>query len=123
MKIVIEPHGGYSNDPDWLLAVIKKLNHPNAGLLPDFNNFGRYDRYDGVTKCLPHAPAVCAKALKFDGKGNETRTDYYRMLKLIYESDYSGVITIEFEGHDVDPIEGSLKTKALIQKALKAAAK
>ena len=23
VKIVIEPHGGYSNDPDWLLAVIK----------------------------------------------------------------------------------------------------
>ena len=123
VKVVIEPHGGNSQDPDWLLAAMKKIDRPNAGLLPDFNNFGRYDRYDGVTKCLPHAPAVCAKALKFDDKGNETRTDYYRMLKLIYESDYSGVITIEFEGHDVDPIEGSLKTRALIQKALKAAAK
>ena len=123
VKVVIEPHGGHSQDPDWLLAAIKKINRPNAGLLPDFNNFGRFDRYDGVTKCLPYAPAVCAKALKFDDKGNETRTDYYRMLKLIYESDYSGVITIEFEGHGVDPIEGSLQTKALIQKALKAAAK
>ena len=123
VKVVIEPHGGHSQDPDWLLAAIKKINRPNAGLLPDFNNFGRFDRYDGVTKCLPYAPAVCAKALKFDDKGNETRTDYYRMLKLIYESDYAGVITIEFEGHGVDPIEGSLQTKALIQKALKAAAK
>ncbi len=122
VKIVIEPHGGYSNDPDWLLAVIKKLNHPNAGLLPDFNNFGRYDRYDGVKRTLAHAPAICAKALNFDDKGNETRTDYYRMMKIIHQSSYSGVITIEFEGHKVDPIAGSLKTKALIQKALKAAA-
>jgi hypothetical protein len=31
------------------------------------------------------------------------------------------VVTIEFEGHDLDPVEGSLKTKELIQKALKAA--
>ena len=122
VKIVIEPHGGNSQDPDWLLAAMKKINRPNAGLLPDFNNFGRYNRYEGVTKSLPFAPAVCAKALKFDDKGNETNTDYFKMLKIVYESDYSGVISIEFEGHGIDPIEGSLKTKALIKKALKAAA-
>ena len=122
VKIVIEPHGGNSQDPDWLVAAMKKINKPNAGLLPDFNNFGRYNRYDAVTKSLPHAPAVCAKSLKFDDKGNETNTDYYKMIKIIYDSSYSGVISIEFEGHGVDPIEGSLKTKALILKALKAAA-
>ena len=75
-----------------------------------------------MTKILLFAPAVCAKALKFDAKGNETRTDYYRMMKIIYESNFSGVISIEFEGGGIDPIEGSLKTKALILKALKAAA-
>ena len=48
-------------------AAMKKIDCPNAGLLPDFNNFGRYDRYDGVTKCSTR-PAVCAKALKFDTK-------------------------------------------------------
>lgn len=121
VKIVIEPHGGNSSDPDWLLAAMKEINHPQAGLLPDFNNFGRYDRYEGVAKCLPYAPAVCAKALGFDDQGNETHTDFFRMLKIIYDSDYSGVITIEFEGHDLDPVEGSLKTKRLIQKALDAA--
>ena len=100
----------------------KKINKSNAGLLPDFNNFGRYNRYEGVTKSLPYAPAVCAKALGFDDKGNEINTDFYKMIKIIYNSSYSGVISIEFEGHRVDPIEGSLKTKALIKKALKAAA-
>lgn len=121
VKIVIEPHGGHSQDPDWLLAAMQEINRPNAGLLPDFNNFGTYDRYEGVTKCLPYAPAVCAKALEFDQQGNETRTDFYKMLKIIYESDYSGVISIEFEGHGIDPIEGALKTKRLIRQALKAA--
>ena len=122
VKVVIEPHGGHSQDPDWLLAAMKKINRPNAGLLPDFNNFGRYNRYEGVTKSLPFAPAVCAKALKFDAKGNETNTDFFKMLKIVYDSKFSGVISIEFEGHGIDPIEGSLKTKALIKKALKAAA-
>ena len=44
------------------------------------------------------------------------------MLKIVYDSDFSGVISIEFEGGGIDPIEGALKTKALILKALKAAA-
>ena len=122
VKVVIEPHGGNSQDPAWLLAAMKQIDRTNAGLLPDFNNFGEYDRYEGVAKTLSLAPAVCAKALEFDENGNESRTDFYKMMKIIYDSDYSGVITIEFEGHDVDPVKGSLATKRLIQKALKAAA-
>lgn len=122
VKIVIEPHGGNSQDPDWLLAAMDRLDRPNAGLLPDFNNFGSFDRYEAVTKTLPHAVAVCAKAFNFDEDGNETKTDFHRMLKIVHDSDYSGVITIEFEGHDLDPVEGSLQTKALIQQALEAAA-
>ncbi len=123
VKVVIEPHGGHSQNPDWLIKTMKALDRPNAGILPDFNNFGRYDRYDAVNKTLPFAPAVCAKALKFDDKGNETRTDYFRMLKIVYDSDFSGVVTIEFEGGGIDPIEGSLMTKKLILKALEAARK
>jgi L-ribulose-5-phosphate 3-epimerase len=122
VKVVIEPHGGNSQDPDWLVAAMKALDGHNAGILPDFNNFGRYDRYEGVTKSLPYAPAVCAKALKFDAEGNETHTDYMRMLKIVYESEFSGVISIEFEGGGIDPIKGALLTKALILKGLKAAA-
>lgn len=122
VKVVIEPHGGNSQDPEWLLAAMRMIDHPGAGLLPDFNNFGKYDRYEGVQKSLPFAPAVCAKALEFDDDGNEKRTDFYRMLKIVYDSDYSGVISIEFEGHGIDPVKGSMMTKWLIEKALKAAA-
>ena len=100
-------HGEIPQNPDWLLKAMDALDRPNAGILPDFNNFGRrYDRYDGVTKSLPYAPAVCAKALKFDDQGNETKTDYYRMLRIIHASDFSGVITIEFEGGGSTPSKG-----------------
>ena len=119
VKVVIEPHGGNSQDPAWLLKAMKLLDRENAGLLPDFNNFGKFDRYDAVAKTLPHAVAVCAKAFGFDELGNEKSTDYYRMLKIVRESKFKGIISVEFEGHDVDPIEGSLKTKELIWKALK----
>ncbi len=123
VKVVIEPHGRNSQNPDWLLAVMKELDHSHAGILPDFNNFGSYDRYSAVRKTLPYAPALCAKALKFDEEGNETHTDYFKMLKIVYESTFSGVISIEFEGHGIDPIVGSRMTKELILKGLKKAGK
>ena len=118
VKVIIEPHGRNSQNPDWLIRVIKELDHSHAGLLPDFNNFGEYDRYRAVRMTLPFASAVCAKALKFDDKGNEKNTDYERMLKIVHDSNYSGVISIEFEGHDLDPIAGSRKTKELIIRGL-----
>ena len=121
VKVVIEPHGRNSQDPDWLVAVMEALNHSHAGILPDFNNFGKYDRYEAVKKTLPYAPAVCAKALKFDKEGNELNTDFERMLKIIHDSEYSGVISIEFEGHDIDPITGSRMTKELILRGLEKA--
>jgi sugar phosphate isomerase/epimerase len=121
VKVVIEPHGRNSQDPDWLVSVMEALNHSHAGILPDFNNFGKFDRYDAVKKTLPFAPAVCAKALKFDEQGNELNTDFERMLKIVHDSDYSGVISIEFEGHNMDPIAGSRMTKELILRGLEKA--
>ena len=118
VKIIIEPHGRNSQDPDWLLAAMKQIDKPNLGILPDFNNFGNYDRYEAVQKTLPYAAAVCAKVVGMDEAGNAKRTDYYRMLKLVYESAYAGVISIEYEERGKDPLEGSRKTKALIERAL-----
>jgi hypothetical protein len=45
------------------------------------------------------------------------------MLEIVYQSDFSGVISIEFEGHGMDPVAGSLKTKELILKGLAKARK
>ena len=119
VKIVIEPHGKNSQDPDWLVGVMKALNHPAAGLLPDFNNFGKYDRYEAMAKCLPYAQgAICAKSVGFDPSGNDIRTDYHRMLKIVHDSDFTGVITVEYEGKEPGPLEGAYMTRLLIESAL-----
>ena len=58
----IENHWGLSSDPDSLLAVIKKVNDPLLGTLPDFGNFPpEIDRYDAVRRMMPYAKAVSAK--------------------------------------------------------------
>ena len=41
MHVIVENHFGNSTDIDWLVGVIKTVNMPNSGLLPDFGNFCR----------------------------------------------------------------------------------
>jgi len=49
---------------------------------------------------------------------NEVNVDYRRMLKIVKEAGFRGYIGIEFEGHDVDPVEGINATKRLIEKVM-----
>ncbi|MEO0293316.1 MAG: TIM barrel protein [candidate division WOR-3 bacterium] len=73
INIIIENHGGLSEDPDWLSGIIKEINNPFLGSLPDFGNFPLgIDRYEGIKKLLPFAKGISAKSYNFDENGNET---------------------------------------------------
>ena len=39
INIIVENHGGFSSNADYLVNVIEKVNHNNIGTLPDFGNF------------------------------------------------------------------------------------
>ena len=39
MNILVENHGGPSSNGQWLAGVVREVNHPNCGTLPDFGNF------------------------------------------------------------------------------------
>lgn len=119
MNVIVENHFGNSTDIDWLVGIMKAVNMPNAGLLPDFGNFCRqrskpetadikgimgtkclqeYDRYEGVRKMMPYAKGISAKTHKFDAAGNETETDFMRMFGIIKAAGFSGYVGIEYEG-------------------------
>lgn len=119
INVIVENHFGNSTDIDWLVGVIKQVNMPNAGLLPDFGNFCRqrskpetndikgimatkcvkeYDRYEGVKKMMPYAKGISAKTHKFDARGNETETDFLRMFNIIKDAGFNGYVGIEYEG-------------------------
>lgn len=115
LDIVVENHGGNSGNGQWLAEVMKAVNLDNCGTLPDFQNWIDYDPYQGVEEMMPWAKIVCAKAKEFDAEGNEVNVDFLRMLKIIKDSGYRGYIGIEFEGHDVSPVEGINATKQLIE--------
>ena len=120
LNVIVENHGGLSSDGAWLAKVMETVNHPRCGTLPDFGNFhvgnGQwYDRYRGVSELMPFAKAVSAKSHAFDAAGNETNTDYRRMLRIVLEAGYRGYVGIEFEGQDIPEKDGILATKALLE--------
>jgi sugar phosphate isomerase/epimerase len=39
INVIVENHGGYSSDGQWLSGVMKQVNMKNVGTLPDFGNF------------------------------------------------------------------------------------
>jgi sugar phosphate isomerase/epimerase len=125
INVIVENHGGLSSNGAWLAAVMKKVDHPRCGTLPDFGNFriGKdkmYDRYQGVKEMMPFAKAVSAKSHDFDEQGNETHTDFKRMVKIVLDAGYRGYIGIEYEGSKLSEPEGIRATKRLLDRVRKA---
>jgi sugar phosphate isomerase/epimerase len=120
INIIVENHGGLSSNGAWLASVIKKVNHPRCGTLPDFGNFNlgggaKYDRYQGVHELMPFAKAVSAKSHDFNEKGEEIHTDFRRMMKIVLAAGYRGYVGIEYEGNKISEVAGIRATKRLLQ--------
>ena len=145
VSIVVENHGGITGDADWLVSLMTKINNNYVGTLPDFGSYNfcvkrgelnfegltgecenQYDKYKGVKKLLPFAKGISAKSHEFNSMGEETSTDFSRMMDIISSSTYEGYITIEYEGammkmfggkgDYLDPHDGVQATKSLIKK-------
>lgn len=121
INVIVENHGGLSSNGKWLSEVIKMVDHPRAGTLPDFGNFriGNdewYDRYLGVEELMPFAKGVSAKSHDFDEEGNCIETDYRKMLPIVAKSGYEGYIGIEYEGGNLSEDEGIIATRDLLNK-------
>ena len=116
INVIVENHGGNSSYGKWLAEIMKAVNRPNCGTLPDLGNFYEYDRYKGVTELMPFAKGVSAKTHDFDENGNETQIDYVKMMKIISDSGFKGYIDVEYEGTKLSEDEGIKATIALLNK-------
>ncbi|MHC5006863.1 MAG: sugar phosphate isomerase/epimerase family protein [Planctomycetota bacterium] len=121
LNVIVENHGGISSNGAWLASVIRQVDHPRCGTLPDFGNFQIandewYDRYQGVEELMPFAKAVSAKSNDFDAEGNEVHTDYRRMMRIVLDAGYHGYVGIEYEGEKAGEDEGIAATKTLLER-------
>ena len=129
INIIVENHGSYSSNGAWLADVMKQVNSPFCGTLPDFGNFcitrdannyrkcvEEYDRYKGMAELMPYAKGISAKTHDFDENGNEIHTDFKRMLQIAKDAGYTGYVDIEYEGQALSEPDGIRATKALLEK-------
>lgn len=121
INVIVENHGGLSSNGQWLASVLKKVNNPRCGSLPDFGNFRvsalqNYDRYKGVAELMPFAKAVSAKSHDFNAEGNEIHTDYFKMMKIVLDAGYHGYVGIEYEGGKLPEPQGIIATKKLLER-------
>ena len=148
MNILVENHVGISSNGAWLANIMKEIDNPRAGTLPDFGNFctnrtvpktqdiagymdtvclEQYDTYEGMKELMPYAKGVSAKTHKFDTDGFEPDIDFKRIFKIIEESGFDGIVGIEYEGGLMAAYgqagylsneEGVKATKALIERVV-----
>lgn len=131
VNVIVENHGGYSSDAEWLTEVIQQVDMDNCGTLPDFGNFclrreggarwdaecvEEYDRYKGTRQLMPYAKGVSAKSYAFDEEGNETTIDFEQMLTIVRNAGFDGYIGVEYEGSELSEAEGIMATKELLMK-------
>jgi len=119
VNIIVENLWGsdYSHKADFITDIMKEVDLPNCGTLPDLNNYRYDDPYASTKMMMPWAKAVSAKSLGFDPVGREKYIDYDRMMKIIYDSGFrGGYIGIEWEGCKKTPLEGVMLTKALLER-------
>ena len=94
INIVIENHGGVSNDAEWMIALMKKLNHPQFGTYPDWREPSpEFDNVDYLQKTLPYA-----KGMSYRNQPTEEFTA--KMIRMSKEGGYRGWYGIESRGRE-----------------------
>lgn len=116
IDVLVENHGGVSNNGAWLNMLMELTAHPRVGTMVDFDNFmftdwgerpeRRYDRYQGMMEIAPYVKAVSPKVIAFDADGNEATIDFHRMMRIVLDTGYRGYVSLEYEGTDMSEMDG-----------------
>lgn len=129
INVLIENHGNHTSNAGFMVDIIKAVDNPFLGTLPDFGNWCLnkdwgsthlnqcdkiYDPLRGVSEFLPYAKGVSAKSYEFNEAGFDTVIDYPGLLKLVKDFGYKGYIGIEYEGENLSEAAGIVATKKLI---------
>ena len=94
ISVLIENHGGISNDADWVVALMKEVNSLYFGTYPDWRApSAEFDNYNFLLKTLPYAGGMSYR-------NQPTEEITAKMIKLARDSGYRGWYGIESSGRD-----------------------
>lgn len=117
INVLIENHWGASSYIGPLTGLMKAVDHPRFGILPDFGNFpDDVDKYEAVDAFMPWAKALSAKCYDFDdATGLETKIDFEKMLQIAVDKHgYNQWIGIEYEGNRLSEYDGIAAANKLL---------
>ena len=120
ITVVIEPGASvWTSDGVFLAEVMERFKHPHCRLMPDFGKL-RGDIYEGTRAMMPHAAVISAKTHEFDASGNQVEFDYFRLMRIVVEAGFRGIVALEWEGKGMEPVAGVHASKKLVERALAA---
>jgi hydroxypyruvate isomerase len=94
ISVLIENHGGVSNDADWMVSLMKEVNNLYFGSYPDWRApSDNFDNVDYLSKMLPYAGGM-----SYRNQPTEELTA--KMIKMTKDAGYRGWYGIESSGRD-----------------------
>lgn len=94
IQVLIENHGGLSNDPDWMVALMQAVNNLYFGTYPDWREPSQdFDNFEYLRKTVPFA-----KGMSY--RNQPTDNLCVKMIKLCREAGYRGWYGIESSGRE-----------------------
>ena len=94
ISVLIENHGGISNDADWMVSLMKEVNNLYFGTYPDWREpAADFDNVDYLLKMLPYAGGM-----SYRNQPSEELSA--KMIKLAKDSGYRGWYGIESSGRE-----------------------
>lgn len=94
IKVTIENHGGVSNDPDWMVQLVKAVDDADFGTYPDWREPGAdFDNITYLKKTIPYAFGQSYR-------NQPTEEQTAQMIKISQQAGYQGWYGIESSGRD-----------------------
>src|SRR4051812_25726545 len=116
--LAMENHWGLTRTPEGLLRIVNAVKSPWLGALMDTGNFleGPYEK---LAQIAPKTVFVQGKTYFGGGEWYTLDLDYKKIAKILQDVNYSGYISLEFEGKE-DPDRAVPRSFEMLRKAFNA---
>jgi L-ribulose-5-phosphate 3-epimerase len=115
VMLALENHWGLARTPEGQLRILNCIKSPWLGALMDTGNFLE-DPYEKLKLIAPRTVYVQAKTYYGGGEWYTLDLDYKRIAGILAEANYSGYISLEFEGKE-NPDIAVPKSIAMLREA------
>jgi sugar phosphate isomerase/epimerase len=92
----VENHGGITDTPEHLLALVRPVNSPALGVNVDTGNFKTADPYADVAAIAPYGVSVQVKT-EVSPNGKLQEADLKRFIQILRDANYHGFVALEYE--------------------------